>query len=127
VLPIPEGLNEDAINAWDKKFAELGPLRTHLVLPTEDVKNWEIALLNGAGEIKTETQAFVYFDADKPIEIEPILLTGDEVMLHDAIRALAAGGLLSSADCFKYRDVIERKPPKSVMARFRAWRARNEG
>lgn len=73
------------------------------------------------------TQAFVYFDADKPIEIEPIHLTGDEVMLHDAVRALAEAGLLSSADCFKYRHMIERPPAKSVMKRFREWRARNEG
>lgn len=79
----------------------------------------------GTTEIKVESQAFVYFNADRPVEIEPIILDGDEVMLRDAIRALNDAGLLSADDQRKHRDRIDPKVPKSVIARLREWRRRN--
>lgn len=79
----------------------------------------------GVGEIKVESQAFVYFNSDKPVEIEPIILDGDEVMLRDAIRALNDAGLLSVDDQRKHRDRIDAKVPKSIMKRLVEWRKRN--
>lgn len=70
-----------------------------------------------------ETQAFVYFNADEPLEIDPIVLSGDEADLRNAIQALAP--LLSDADRAKYRHIINPKMSKSLLQRYRDWKDRN--
>lgn len=82
----------------------------HLVMPTNT-------------PVIVEHQAFVYFSADEPLEIEPIVLSGDEADLRNAIQALAP--LLSDADRAKYRDIINPQMSKGLRQRYRDWRTRN--
>jgi hypothetical protein len=70
------------------------------------------------------TQGFVYFNpTDQEVDVEPIILTGDEADLHNAIRALAP--LLSDADRAKYRDIIYPKLKSSLAQKYKEWKARN--
>lgn len=71
------------------------------------------------------TQAFVYFQpADKSEEpIEPIVLSGDDADLHNAIRALAP--LMSDVDRAKYRDVIDPPLSPGLRKRYKEWKERN--
>lgn len=82
-----------------------------------------VVLPAGTGDIQIST-GFVYFNADEPMEMpEPIILSGDEADLRNAIQALEP--LLSAADRAKYRDYLDPKMPKSLRQRYRDWRERN--
>lgn len=70
-----------------------------------------------------EVQPLVYFDATEPLNVEPIILSGDEADLRNAIQALAP--LLSDADRAKYRDYIDPKMTKTLRQRYQDWRKRN--
>ncbi len=72
---------------------------------------------------RIETQAFVYFNADDPeIEIEPIIISGDEADLRSAVQALYNAGLILEKDAEKYINPPLKKPLKN---RLREWRKRN--
>jgi hypothetical protein len=92
------------------------------LLRLKNQNNAVVVLPVGGTEI-VETQAFVYFAPDDPMDIDPVMLSGDEADWRAAIQALAP--LLSDADRTKYRDIIEPKMPKTLRRRLQAWRERN--
>jgi hypothetical protein len=68
------------------------------------------------------TQGFVYFNATEPVEVEPVVMTGDEADLKQAVQILFDAGLILERDAKKYIN-----PPmhKTLRQRLRAWRERN--
>jgi hypothetical protein len=71
-----------------------------------------------------ETQDFVYFNnTGAPLEVQPIVLSGDEADLRNAIQALEP--LLSDADKIKYKKYLKPSIPQVLVQRIKDWRARN--
>lgn len=70
----------------------------------------------------TISQGFVYFNAEEPVEVEPIVITGDEADLRNAVQALFNAGLIDDKQAKKYID-----PPmaKTLRQRLKAWKDRN--